>query len=45
LRQGAPWGDLSQRTTARHILIRDFQIDQAFTQHPLRHLISVLSPR
>jgi len=32
---------LAQRATARHILARDFEIDQAVTQHLLRHLLSI----
>ena len=43
LRQGAPWSGLSQRPAARYVLGRDFKIDQAFTQHPLRHSISICS--
>src|SRR3984957_15880699 len=42
--ESAPRGGLSQRPTACHILAWHFQIDQAFTQHPCWHLLSVLSP-
>jgi hypothetical protein len=39
--EGAPWHGLSQRPTARHVLAGYFKVDQAFTQHPLRHLLSI----
>src|ERR1700727_976247 len=42
--ESAQRGGFSQRPTACHILAWDFQIDQAFTQHPWWHLLSVLSP-